>query len=30
MIVSGLDGDRAMPVLPGPTRNATSLIDIAV
>jgi flagellar hook-length control protein FliK len=30
MIVGGLDGDRAMPVLPGPTRNATSLIDIAV
>ena len=30
MIVSGLDGDRTMPVLPGPTRNATSLIDIAV
>jgi Meckel syndrome type 1 protein len=30
MIVSGLDGDRAMPVPPGPTRNATSLIDIAV
>jgi Meckel syndrome type 1 protein len=30
MIVSGLDGDRAMPALPSPTRNATSLIDIAV
>jgi Meckel syndrome type 1 protein len=30
MMVSGLDGDRTMPVLPGPTRNATSLIDIAV
>jgi flagellar hook-length control protein FliK len=30
MIVSGLDGDRAMPALPVPNRNATSLIDIAV
>ncbi len=30
MIAGGLDGDRTMPVLPGPTRNATSLIDIAV
>jgi Meckel syndrome type 1 protein len=30
MIVSGLDGDRAMPSLPMPSRNANSLIDIAV
>ncbi len=30
MIVSGLDGDRAMPALQVPNRNATSLIDIAV
>jgi flagellar hook-length control protein FliK len=30
MIAGGLDGDRAMAALPGPTRNATSLIDIAV
>jgi Meckel syndrome type 1 protein len=30
MIVGGLDGDRAMPLLPVPNRNATSLIDIAV
>ena len=30
MIVSGLDGDRAMSALPVPIRNATSLIDIAV
>jgi Meckel syndrome type 1 protein len=29
-IISGLDHDRAMPVLPTPTRAATSLIDIAV
>jgi Meckel syndrome type 1 protein len=30
MIVSGLDGDRAMSALPVPIRNPTSLIDIAV
>jgi Meckel syndrome type 1 protein len=30
MIIGGLDGDRAMPLLPVPNRNATSLIDIAV
>lgn len=29
-IIGGLDHDRAMPVLPTPTRAATSLIDIAV
>lgn len=28
--ISGLDHDRAMPVLPTPTRAATSLIDIAI
>lgn len=28
--ISGLDHDRAMPLLPTPTRAATSLIDIAV
>jgi Meckel syndrome type 1 protein len=30
MIISGVEGDRAMPAMPAPLRNPNSLIDIAV